>query len=193
MIEKYWKLLEENRVKTSVRRIEDLFEKDETRFKRFSLVTDDFTLDYSKTNIDDYAMANLLNLAEYASVKEKTEDMFSGKKINNTENRSVLHTLLRNFKSPLVVDGLDISLKVNQSLDKALRFSENIRSGKIVSATGERFQNIINILFSYFWFAYRYQLFSTYFNFVTKIFIKFFFIFFFKIRPLFYLYHFTRG
>ena len=145
MIEEYWKLLEENRVKTSKRRIEALFEKDETRFNRFSLVTDDFILDYSKTNIDDYAMTNLLNLAEYGSVKEKTEDMFSGKKINITENRSVLHTLLRNFKSPLVVDGLDISLKVNQSLDKALRFSENIRSGKIVSATGERFQNIINI------------------------------------------------
>ena len=145
MIEKYWKLLEENRVKTSERRIEALFEKDETRFKRFSLVTDDFTLDYSKTNIDDYARANLLNLAKYGSVKEKTEDMFSGKKINVTENRSVLHTVLRNFKSSLVVDGLDISLKVNQNLDKALRFSENIRSGKIVSAAGERFQNIINI------------------------------------------------
>ena len=145
MIEKYWKLLEKNRIETSERRIETLFKEDNSRFKKFSVITEDLILDYSKTNIDDNTRINLLRLARNAAIQEKTKDMFSGKKINVTEDRSVLHTALRNLKSPLFVNGIDINLKVKVGLDKALRFAEDVRSGNILSASGETFKDVINV------------------------------------------------
>ena len=145
MTEKYWKILRKNREQTSSRHIKSLFEGDKSRFNNFSVVTDDLVLDYSKTNLDAHAKANLINLAKFSSVKARANDMFSGKKINITENRSVLHTALRNLSSPLSVDGVDISLKVNQSLEKVSKFCEDIRSGKISSQSGESFSDVVNI------------------------------------------------
>ena len=104
MMEEYCELLESNRQRTSERRIEDLFEEDQHRFQDFSIITEDLILDYSKTNIDKDAKTNLVNLANFGSIQNKVHDMFSGKEINNTENRSVLHTALRNFTNPLVVN-----------------------------------------------------------------------------------------
>ena len=145
MTEKYWKLLRKNREQTSGRRIKSLFEEDRSRFNNFSVITEDLILDYSKTNIDQHAKTNLVNLAKFGSVQAKANDMFSGKKINVTENRSVLHTALRNLNSPLSVNGVDINLKVNQSLEKVSKFSEKIRSGKMTSQSGEPFTDVVNI------------------------------------------------
>jgi len=144
-MEEYWELLESNRQRTSERRIEDLFEEDQHRFQDFSIITEDLILDYSKTNIDKDAKTNLVNLASFGSIQNKVHDMFSGKEINNTENRSVLHTALRNFTNPLVVNGVDINLIVNQSLEKISSFTEGIRCGKITANSGDAFTDVVNI------------------------------------------------
>ena len=127
-MEEYWELLESNRQRTSERRIEDLFEEDQHRIQDFSIITEDLILDYSKTNIDKDAKTNLVNLASFGSIQNKVHDMFSGIEINNTENRSVLHTALRYFSNPLVVNGVDINLIVNQSLEKISSFTEGFDS-----------------------------------------------------------------
>ena len=145
MTEKYWKLLRKNREQTFERRIKSLFKEDRSRFNNFSVITEDLILDYSKTNIDQHAKTNLLNLVKFGSIESKVNDMFSGKKINVTENRSVLHTALRNLNSPLLVNGIDINLKVNQSLEKVSKFSEKVRSGQMTSQSGEPFTDIVNI------------------------------------------------
>ncbi len=145
MKENFWELLRRNRQKTSMRRIGDLFAEDKTRFEKFSIRTEDLILDYSKTNIDCDAKNYLVNLAKFESIKEKTKDMFLGKEINVTEKRAALHTALRNLETPLYLDGRDINLKVNQNLQKVLKFSEKVRQGRISSSSGKPYTDVVNI------------------------------------------------
>ena len=87
----------------------DLFAKDPNRFEKFSLRFDDILLDFSKNRITDETLRLLLDLARYAKVEEWRDRMFSGEKINITENRAVLHIALRNRSNrPILVDGKDV-------------------------------------------------------------------------------------
>ena len=95
----YWDLLKKNQEETKKRRIEALFEIDENRFRKFSLAIEDFYFDYSKTNIDPITLSNLIKFAENSEIMKNVDAMFNGDKINVTENRSVLHTALRNFQT----------------------------------------------------------------------------------------------
>src|SRR5690554_118009 len=104
-----WKELSEHYTTASGYQLRDLFNKDSERFNKFSLQAEDLLLDYSKNRITEETLNLLLKLAEQCKVKEGIENMFSGKKINITEKRAVLHTALRNRSNkPVLVDGANV-------------------------------------------------------------------------------------
>ena len=95
------------------------FEKDSHRFQKFHVTCNDFLLDYSKNLIDDETMDLLLTWAEKKGLQKAIKAMFSGKKINTTENRAVLHTALRNQSNkPIYVDGKNVMPEVRTVLEK---------------------------------------------------------------------------
>ena len=124
----------------------DLFAADSGRFDRFSLRFEDILLDYSKNRITDETMQLLRNLAAQADVKGWTEKMFTGEKINITEDRAVLHVALRNrSNTPIVVDGEDVMPAVNAVLAHMRSFTEAIRSGEWKGYTGKAITDVVNI------------------------------------------------
>ncbi|MEO9527293.1 glucose-6-phosphate isomerase [Roseibium sp.] len=123
-----------------------LFASDPDRFDSFSASFEDLLLDYSKSKIDARAFALLLDLARAADVEGRRAAMFSGEKINTTENRAVLHTALRNRSDrPVLVDGKDVMPDVHAVLDAMADFSEAVRSGELTSFTGDAFTDVVNI------------------------------------------------
>jgi glucose-6-phosphate isomerase len=87
-----------------------------------------------------------LELAEEVGVKEAVKDMFTGEKINETEDRAVLHVALRNRKnSPIYVDAHNVMPQVNAVLQKMKDFSNKIRSGDWKGYAGSRITDIVNI------------------------------------------------
>lgn len=141
-----WKRLEHH-YKT-MRKVEmrDMFAKDPQRAERYSINLDAMMLDYSKNRINDRTMKYLLALAKECKLPEKIEQMFSGDKINLTENRAVLHTALRNRdNTPIYVDGKNIMSQINEVLDKMRKFSEAVRLGEFKGQTGKKLTNIVNI------------------------------------------------
>ncbi|QFT31199.1 Glucose-6-phosphate isomerase [Labrenzia sp. THAF82] len=126
--------------------LRDLFANDPARFTAFSAKTDDLLLDYSKSIIDADALAQLVDLAKAADVEGRRTAMFSGEKINGTENRAVLHTALRNRSDdPVIVDGKDVMPDVRAVLDAMANFSEAVRSAELTSSTGAPFTDVVNI------------------------------------------------
>lgn len=103
----------------------DLFAADPGRFECFSLQVGELLLDYSKNRITGETMSLLVRLAEEADVAGWRDRMFSGEKINNTENRAVLHVALRNRSNhPVLVDGEDVMPKVNAVIERMGAFAE---------------------------------------------------------------------
>ncbi|MDP1708132.1 MAG: glucose-6-phosphate isomerase [Gammaproteobacteria bacterium] len=124
----------------------DLFQEDAQRFNRFSLSVNDILLDYSKNRITEETLRLLLDLAAQADIKTWSEKMFSGDKINVTENRAVLHVALRNRSNrPVVVDGEDVMPDVNAVLAHMQKFTEAVRSGEWKGYSGKAIADIVNI------------------------------------------------
>jgi glucose-6-phosphate isomerase len=124
----------------------DLFVSDPQRFERFSMQVGDLLLDYSKNRITEETMSLLVRLAEEADVAGWRERMFGGEKINNTENRAVLHVALRNRSNhPVIVDGEDVMPKVNAVIARMGAFAEKVRSGEWRGYSGERITDVVNI------------------------------------------------
>jgi len=124
----------------------DLFASDPQRFELFSMQVGDLLLDYSKNRITEETMSLLVRLAEEADVAGWRERMFGGEKINNTENRAVLHVALRNRSNhPLIVDGEDVMPKVNAVIARMGSFAEKVRSGEWRGYSGERITDVVNI------------------------------------------------
>ena len=126
--------------------LKDMFEKDPGRFSKFSLIFEDILFDYSKNRIEEKTMDLLLQLAQECKVKEAIEAMFSGKRINETENRAVLHTALRSTDNqPLMVDGEDIRPGIRKVLDQMEQFSNRIISGEWKGYSGKEITDVVNI------------------------------------------------
>jgi len=126
--------------------MKSLFAADEDRFKKFSIQFQDILFDYSKNIINDKTLQLLLQLADDCKLGEAIHNMFSGIKINETENRSVLHTALRNFSdTPILVDGKDVMPLVRKVLDHMNSFCEQVHSGKWKGYTGKKIKYIVNI------------------------------------------------
>ncbi|OQR67852.1 glucose-6-phosphate isomerase-like [Tropilaelaps mercedesae] len=105
-------------------------------------------IDYSKNLIDDEIFTTLLELAKNRQVETMRDRMFSGEKINFTENRSVLHVALRNRSNrPIEVDGADVMPGVNAVLEHMKIFCQQacIISGEWKGYTGKKITDIVNI------------------------------------------------
>ncbi len=141
-----WKRLERHAKKMKKIKMRDLFAEDSERAGKFSLQLESMLFDFSKNLISEKTVLYLLKLAQDRKVSEKIEAMFSGEKINFTENRAVLHTALRNTSNtPVFVDGKDVMPKIKEVLAKMRRFTEDVRLGKILGQTGKKLTNIVNI------------------------------------------------
>jgi glucose-6-phosphate isomerase len=141
-----WQKLKEHYTLIRGRQMRDLFAADPQRFERFSHSLNDILFDYSKHRIDATTIELLLKLADQCRLRDKIEDMFSGEKINVTEQRAVLHTALRNrSNSPVYVDGEDVMPKINAVLDRMRDFSERVRDGRWRGASGKEICAIVNI------------------------------------------------
>ncbi|MCS3465849.1 MULTISPECIES: glucose-6-phosphate isomerase [Citrobacter] len=127
--------------------IADLFAKDSDRFAKFSATFDDLMLvDFSKNRITEETLAKLQDLAKETDLSGAIKSMFSGEKINRTEDRAVLHVALRNrSNTPIIVDGKDVMPEVNAVLEKMKSFSEAIISGSWKGYTGKAITDVVNI------------------------------------------------
>jgi glucose-6-phosphate isomerase len=141
-----WKNLAEHYKIASNVHMRDLFAQDANRFEKFSLKIGDILLDYSKNRVTEETMKLLFELAKEAKVQEWMNKMYSGEKINNTENRAVLHIALRNrSNSPIIVDGEDVMPKVNAVLEKIKGFCEKVQGGAWKGYSGKSITDIVNI------------------------------------------------
>lgn len=143
---KIWDSLSEDKRRLVNTKIIDLFNQDNNRFDRYSIKFNDILFDYSKNLIDESTISNLIELANQIGLKDKIEDMFIGKKINFTEKRAVLHTALRyQGKEPIILDGENITEKINSVKSKMKLFSENIRNGAWQGYTNKNITDVVNI------------------------------------------------
>ncbi|UZD92032.1 glucose-6-phosphate isomerase [Cognatishimia activa] len=138
-----WDRLKDRHEAAKDRKITDLF--DEDRTEAFGIETDGLFFDFSKTNIDPDTFADLIALAEGQGVPAKRDAMFAGEKINETEERAVLHTALRNLDGDAVyVDGEDVMPGVKATLAKMAAFANAVRSGAF-QGQGGRITDVVNI------------------------------------------------
>ena len=142
-----WQYLDEAMTVSSKKTIKELFAEDPARAERFSLSAAGWFLDYSKNRIDGQVMKSLVKLAEASNLKAEIEKMFTGEKINVTENRAVLHTALRNCdpEAKVMVDGKDVMPEVRAVLNQMGDFSDLVRTGKWKGFTGKRIKYVVNI------------------------------------------------
>ena len=141
-----WKSLAAHYERISKLHLRQLFAADEERGKKFTACGAGLFLDYSKNRIDAETLALLVKLAEESHLREHIDAMFSGEKINITEDRAVLHVALRAPKSARIfVDGKDVVPDVHAVLDKMAAFADRVRSGEWKGFTGQPIKNVINI------------------------------------------------
>ena len=141
-----YQYLSDHLVEISDKHLRDLFAEDPQRFEKFSIEFRDILVDYSKNRINDKTIALLIQLAKETGLKEAIEAMFTGEKINETEDRSVLHVALRNQgNAPILVDGTDVMPDINAVLEKIEKFTNSILSGHWKGYTGKAITDVVNI------------------------------------------------
>ena len=141
-----WKALKAHAQEIHDTQMKQLFADDPTRGERYTAEAEGIFLDYSKNRVTDETLKLLLELADESGVKAKLEAMFTGQKINVTENRAVLHVALRAPKTEsILVDGEDVVPPVHEVLEKMASFANRVRSGEWTGYTGKRIKNVVNI------------------------------------------------
>ena len=141
-----WKALKAHAAEIKPKHLRDLFAQDPERGKRLVLEACGLYLDYAKNRVTGDTLRLLTDLARACRVKEAAQAMFSGEKINVTENRAVLHIALRNrSNTPILVDRKDVMPEVNAVLEKMSGFARKVRSGEWRGHTGLPIRNIVNI------------------------------------------------
>ena len=142
-----WKSLETHKAELSNITIQDLFKQEKNRFDDYSLTfNNQILVDFSKNNINQTTLSLLRQLAQECALDSAKEAMFTGEKINRTENRAVLHTALRNRpNTPVLVDGKDVMPEVNAVLAKMKDFCQRIISGEWKGYTGKAITDVVNI------------------------------------------------
>ena len=141
-----WAALQAHRERIASTHLRKLFADDPKRGERLTVNACGIYLDYSKNRIDDETMTLLVQLAEQSGLRARIDAMFSGERINVSEDRAVLHVALRAPKSAsIVLDGTDVVPKVHAVLDKMSGFADRVRSGEWQGHTGRRIRNVVNI------------------------------------------------
>lgn len=143
---KPWQELQQHYEEMKNVHMRELFRDDPDRFTKFSNRVNEILFDYSKNIITDKTIRLLLNLADDCRLSTAIEAMFNGDKINEMENRPVLHTALRNFSGlPAYAEGTDVMPAVKKVQKQMKNFCNNIHSGKWRGYTGKRIRYIVNI------------------------------------------------
>lgn len=142
-----WKALEAHQSQLAHTTIADLFKQEQDRFNDYSLTFENQILvDFSKNKINQETLKLLHQLAKESALNEAINAMFTGEKINRTENRAVLHTALRNrSNTPVYVDGKDVMPEVNAVLAKMSAFCDRVISGEWKGYTGKAITDVVNI------------------------------------------------
>jgi glucose-6-phosphate isomerase len=144
--QKAWKALGDHFDKTKSLHLRELFAHEPKRGEKLTASAAGLFLDYSKNRVTEKTLKLLLQLADESGLRAKIDAMFSGEKINVTENRAVLHVALRAPKNAsILVDGKNVVPEVHAVLDKMAAFSNRVRSGEWKGHTGKRIKNIINV------------------------------------------------
>lgn len=141
-----WLALQAHYAIVQPQHMRDMFQADSARFNNFTVQLNDLLFDYSKNRITSDTIALLVKLAEQADLPAYIERMFTGEKINHTEDRAVLHTALRNRSNAAVlVDGKNVMPDVRRVLGLMREFSNAVRNGQHLGFTGKRITDIVNI------------------------------------------------
>ncbi len=142
-----WKALQQHHKTQSAVTIQQLFAQEKDRFTDYSLsFNNEVLVDFSKNNVTKETLGLLRQLAQECALSEAVDAMFSGVKINKTEDRAVLHTALRNrSNSPVLVDGKDVMPEVNAVLAKMKDFCHRVISGEWKGYTGKAITDVVNI------------------------------------------------
>ena len=138
-----WKEIGNHSNKISEKSLNEIFIDDKDRFNKFSIQENDLLLDYSKNHIDDKMMKLFSQLMDDIDLKGKIHDLFNGEKINTSENRSVLHFLLRGTYTSKTKELYENDVK--KGLVKLKSFSKKFQNGEIVGYSGKKIKNVINI------------------------------------------------
>ncbi len=141
-----WTSLKLNFEKKKNNPIKKLFDENDKRFEEFSIQLENILFDYSKNNIDQETRSLLLQLAEECKLKDAMDAMYSGEKINKTEDRSVLHTALRNFSdNPVLFEGIDVMPEIKSVLLQMKNFCAQFENDTWKGFTGKKIKYIVNI------------------------------------------------
>src|SRR6266581_6967044 len=141
-----WRALEEHYQKTRHLHLRDLFATDPKRGERLTAEAVGLYLDYSKHRITDDTLDLLVQLAESSGLRDRIDAMFRGDKLNDTEDRAVLHVALRAPRNAsIVVDGENVVPQVHAVLDRMADFATRVRNGTWKGHTGKRIRHVINI------------------------------------------------
>ncbi len=143
---KAWQELQDHFEKMKSQKMTDLFNSDSSRFDHFSIQFEEVLIDFSKNIITKETLDLLFSLAEECDLKDAIEQMFTGKAINETEGRSVLHVALRNRSNlPISVNGRDVMPDVNVVLNQIEKFSKTLSNGEWKGYSGKPINTILNI------------------------------------------------
>jgi glucose-6-phosphate isomerase len=141
-----WQALAKHAEEIRDMHLRTLFADDPGRGEAMTLEAADLFLDYSKNRITDETLRLLLALADRAGLRDRIEAMFTGERINVTEDRAVLHVALRAPRDQQIfVDGQNVVPAVHAVLDRMSAFADEIRSGRWTGSTGRRIRNVVNI------------------------------------------------
>lgn len=141
-----WKELDNHFKQIKDVEIKTLFKGNENRKETFSLNFDEFNIDFSKNRITEKTLKHLLDLANETELKDAIDKYFTGDKINETENRAVLHTALRNRDDkPIFVDGKDVIPEVKETLHKIQLFTNQVVDGNFKGYSGKKITDVVNI------------------------------------------------
>ena len=138
-----WKEIGSHSNKISEKSLNEIFMEDKDRFNKFSIQENDLLLDFSKNHIDDKMMKLFSQLMNDIDLIGKINDLFNGEKINTSENRSVLHFLLRGTYTSKTKELYENDVK--KGLDKLKSFSKKFQNGEILGYSGKKIKNVINI------------------------------------------------
>lgn len=143
---KAWKQLQKRAKATQSQEIMTLFEQDKQRFRKYSINYKDLLIDFSKNRVDDKTLGLLFDLAKELKLKKGVAEMYKGRAINETENRAVLHTALRQQSdAPIKVAGENIIPKIRAVQKQMKAFCKRFHTGKVKGYSGKPLKYIVNI------------------------------------------------
>ena len=143
---KSWTALENHKSEITKQTVADFFEVDKDRHENLTFEIDGLTIDVSKQSLTQETIKILCDLARESNIEQKRADMFNGKPVNHTEQRAVLHTALRHSNdSDVSVNGDNASQKIRETQERIKQFTNKVRSGELLGATGKSIDTIVSI------------------------------------------------